>query len=267
MEDALKQLAVKYNGSDATEADDFARRKRDSIWSKLVRRLDQESNRGLEPTFKILNAASFELSWFPAINALDSQSVKLKKARLAFKGEILDEIDTLNSREYEALGCLVCELSGATKWHLTPPGNDKGIDFLAVVPAFGKAHVFPSIKNEIRIVGQSKKWDTAVRRDKLEYLADTTVDGFRKKSQTIISKLPNLPAWFLTSDAPLVGCMIGHSGLQSGAWEACRDRGVIGADSRDVAEILCMSRSFPVSRNFDDVRKWLRTNLQRILNT
>lgn len=256
-------LAASVLGMDATAAGDYARKKQKRIWNLITKRIDEENRKGLYPTFKILDISTLELSWFPAVESSDSTRIKLKKSKLALRGQVLDEIDTLSSRDYEALGCLVCKVAGTNKWFLTPSGNDWGIDFVALVPAFGKAHIFPSLKNEIRVVGQSKKWTSPVPREKIDLLAKT-VERIRSRSSRI---LPSLPDWFVSAEGPLVGCMIGHTGLQGGAWDIARDEGIIGADSRDVAEMICLSNAWDIHLGFGGIKAWLRKTLDEILSS
>lgn len=262
IEEALTSLATSVLGMDPIAAGNYAKRRQRKLWNQITERIDEENRKGLHPTFRVLDVSTLELAWFAARESSDPADVQMKKAKLALRGQVLDEIDNLNSRDYEALGCLVCKEAGASKWFLTPPGNDKGIDFLALVPAVGSAHIFPSLSNEIRIVGQSKKWTSSVPREKIDLLA-TTVEGIRRRSERII---PTLPSWFVSSEGPLVGCMIGHTGLQGGAWDIARDEGIIAADSRDVAEIICLSNSWDTHLGISGLKTWMRETLNDILD-
>lgn len=243
LENAVIPFVSSVLGCDQVEAEAYAERKKYSIWNRVVKRREEEYRKGLYPTFEIQDQTRFELSWYPATTIDDDDQVVGLKRRLACRGEILDYIDdneNVSWREYEALGCVICQLAGASHWHLTPPGNDWNIDFLALVPALGETHLLPSVGHQIRVVGQSKKWTSPVPPSEVRLLADT-IDDIRKRSEWV---LPLLPPWFIAARAPLVGVMVAHSGAYPGGDDIATYQGLIVADSRDIVEIACLSQTW-----------------------
>jgi hypothetical protein len=239
----VAMLAHSTLGYSQIDAESYAESNKRAIWSQIVVRLDEESRKGLYPTFEIIDANRFELAWFPRPKRNDDIRVVDKKQRLACRGEILDFIDSkknVNARAYEAIGCVIARLAGATQWHLTPSSNDFGIDFLALLPAFSSGHLFPHVNKHVRIVGQSKKWSDPIERDQVDLLANRMEDIRRRNSRVVEA----LPLWFITAQSPLVGCMLAHSGARSGAHDIANDHGIIMADSRDVAEMIVLNRKW-----------------------
>jgi hypothetical protein len=261
LEEAIAPLASSLLGYDQSAAEAFAKSRERRIWNQVIKIVDEENRKGLYPTFEILDPSRFELSWFAAGKATDSKRVRLMKMRLAHRGEILDVIDGVAAREYEALGCVICRFAGASKWYLTPANSDWGIDFLALVPAFGRSHIFPLRGRQIRVVGQSKKWADPVPREKLELLVNKAED-IRRRNSELLSILPD---WFISADGPIVGCMLSHRGAQSGAWDYAQSHGVVIANSRDLAEIVSLSRAWDLQTDVQGVTDCIRSNILEIL--
>jgi hypothetical protein len=262
VDEAVSLVAPNVLGSDQIKADWYAERNKRRVWKKLVDRIDDERGKGLYPTFTIVDTDRYQVAWFPKLRESDDSSLKQKKIRLTHRGRILDHLDSVTSRDYEAIGCVVCMLSGATKWHLTDLGNEYGIDFLALLPAYGKHHLFPHACKQVRIVGQSKKWGDPIKRDQVGLLADT-LNNIRYKNKDIHEKV--LPHWFISAKGLLVGCMIAHSGSQSGGYERAHDHGIIMADSRDIAEIIALDQTWDIGGGPESAVEFLNQETNKVL--
>jgi hypothetical protein len=131
---------------------------------------------------------------------------------------------------------------GATETVLTPPGNEGGVDFFALLPAPGPCRLFSGGSHPLRIIGQSKKYLSAVQVGKFDEnlkTIDEVNHGGEPKTEQFV------PPWFHAVRGPIVGLMIAHTGFQAGAETRARKHGVIVADSLDVAEMLALSRGIP----------------------
>ena len=206
-----------------------------------MREVDLHTMRGLMPCFSFIEGGGFSFtsnyhSLLASTNKKDKQTGALALSRPA----ILRKIDALTNREYEALACIVCESIGSTKTHITPPGNEGGIDFFATLSTNNSSHIFSSIGTEVRIIGQCKKYVTPVTVDKLEQFI-TTLQNVRHRSERVRK---HIPGWFDDSRGPIIGWIIAHSGFQAGASDEAKNHGIIVSDSLDLAEALCLSRSF-----------------------
>lgn len=180
-----------------------------------------------------------------------SSGLKRERAiRCGSRSSILRCIDTLDSRAYEALACVASVCAGAVKTHLTPPGNEGGIDFFALIRSPGRCHVFSENRSPIRVVGQCKKYTSAVGVDKIRQFAHS-INSVYQQSQ-LIEK--HVPSWFRDASGPVVGWVIGHSGFQSGANTVARNHGIILSDTVDLAEICAQSHHFPAPSSNVDFR-------------
>ncbi len=137
---------------------------------------------------------------------------------------------------------MVCRFSGARETLLTPAGSEGGIDFFALIDVPGKCHLFSGATGPLRVVGQSKKYSSAadlgVVRDFI-----TAIENVRKRQPSVERRIP---LWFRTSRGPVVGFLVAHNGLQSGAESMARDHGIVVADSLDLAEVAALSRRLAV---------------------
>jgi predicted helicase len=149
-------------------------------------------------------------------------------------------IDALDDREYEALGCVVSQLGGASETFLNPGRNDAGIDFFARIPSPSHCHLFGGGIHPLRIVAQCKKYKTAVQGDKVDAFI-TTIQKVKHRGETKIEA--RIPIWFHEARGPIVGLIISHMGFQSGARDTAKNHGIITADSMDLAEIAATSKN------------------------
>ena len=105
----------------------------------------------------------------------------------------------------------------------------------------GNNHVFSGASSPLRLIGQSKKYDTPVDVEKMRAFNET-IDDVKKLEQKA-SRI--IPAWFRAARGPIVGWIVSHSGFQDGAWTRAHNHGILASDSFDLAEIAALSRSLP----------------------
>jgi hypothetical protein len=132
--------------------------------------------------------------------------------------------------------------------HLTPPGAEGGIDFIATIRLLNPSHIFSAVGREFRVVGQSKKYNTRVTVDRVDQFL-RTMENVRSRSTRVAN---HLPAWFDVSAGPIIGWIIAHSGYQIGSADEAKKHGLILSDTLDVAESLSLSEQFyPVATPVD----------------
>lgn len=264
LQDILTKAYIGLFSFDQSVAEDFADRNSNRIWNLLVKRLDEDLFKGLNPTFDVVDASRQELKWFASIAKSDLVSLKHKKQRLSYRGILLDYLDKeISDRDYEALGCVLSRFAGSDNWHLTPHGNEFGIDFVALIPSFTVSHIFPHSNKQLRLVGQSKKWTSRIKRDQVDLLANRLAD-IRRRNERVMR---TLPAWFNAATGPVIGCMLTHIGAQSGAIDIANDHGIVIADRRDVAEIVVLSKKWDCYSGEKSLFKFIRDNLDNVLST
>ncbi len=229
----------------AFDAQQFAHDNGERIWNALRRRVGEDKRRGYYPTFSEVAEGVKMLVWNPRyFPAGLSRRERHTRLRIRSRSNILRAIQRMDEFQFEALSVLICKLSGAQKFCLTPSsGGDEGIDFFAIIPSIGKSRLFNGGAGPIRIVGQSKRHNNSVSPGDLrEFLF--TIGSVHQRSPEI---LKIIPPWFLGQKGPIVGWFVAHRGLQSGAREFADNFGIIHSDSRDLAEIITMSRSWTPS--------------------
>jgi Restriction endonuclease len=227
------------------EAEGYAEANLNTFWNYVLTAQDEDERRGIRRVLTIADSAARMLKWY-APRPGDNQKCIHDLARLRHRPAFLKMIDALTSREYEALACVAMKLIGASEVELTPGGTEGGVDFFALLLPPAHCHLFAGSTNPVRIIGQSKKYTSPVGVDKFkEFL--TTITEVKHRGEPKTERV--IPTWFQTVRGPIVGCMIAHSGFQSGSMTRARNHGIITADSLDVAEMLALSRGIPEHLN------------------
>ena len=103
-----------------------------TYWNWVLTQADEDMRRGLNPLLVVKDSMRRHYCWYCLDTAGIADAIELqRRAFLTCRATILKRIDSITHREYEALGCVVAEALGADHVHLTPPGDDKGVDFFA----------------------------------------------------------------------------------------------------------------------------------------
>lgn len=195
------------------------------------------------------------------VNDCFQKTLDKKYYFLKSRPNILNEIDLLSHREYEALSILLCENLSANNTLLTPRGNEGGIDFIATIKFSETSHFLFGVNGPIRIIGQCKKYNTAVQVDKVKEFNSTIGDVHR-----LYPKVKNvLPLWFLQSKGPIIGWIISHSGFQQGAKNRAKDFGLILSDTLEIGEVFSSSKKFFQNMPYDMRHKQIKKGVQDIL--
>ena len=241
----------------------YASNNTNKLWNDLRKKIEEDKSRGLYPTFSEVTADLKRLFWYPnyfphKVSKRDRQ----KRLRIRSRIHILKAIQALDSRQYEALSVLACKLSGASDYCLTPRADEYGVDFFAVIPSVGKSHLFNGGTGPIRIVGQSKMHSSAVSRRTIQQFV-TTLNMILQRSEYVKELIPN---WFLRQRGPIIGWVVAHNGLQTGARDLSNDFGILNSDSRDIAEIITMSRRWRPSEGIYAPVDLMKREINNLLN-
>ncbi|MCP4345201.1 MAG: hypothetical protein GY795_06705 [Desulfobacterales bacterium] len=85
----------------------------------------------------------------------------------------------------------------------------------------------------------------------------------RRRNERILETLPH---WFISSKGILIGCILAHSGAQSGSHAIANDHGIIIADSRDIAEILALHKKWNLAEKDKGVTDFLRNGINNTIS-
>lgn len=252
------ETALKMTGS---VRDSYLTQNAKRHWNNIIKvQSENYRDRNIQPIFKILNGSSrtVECHLLDKLNSTGDNKFNLLKSRPF----ILNEIDLINPRQYEALAIKVSRLLNANNVLLTPPGNEAGIDFIATIKFSDEANYLFGVNGPIRIIGQCKKYNTAVQVDKIKEFNSTIGDvhHMTNKMRKVI------PSWFSQSKGVIVGWIINHSGFQQGAKDRAKDYGIILSDSFDIAEIISATDSYHPASTFDQRHIHLKQELLDIIN-
>jgi hypothetical protein len=244
-----------------TEA--YVERNTGRLWNELLESLDIDSRSGRSAMFEVRDRKGRKLVWSPSnIGLASSNKERCHQVRLGTRPSITRLIDNLSDREYEALGCVICQLIGATNVLLTPAGNERGIDFLATINMPSRCHVFGGSNRLFRVVGQAKKYESKVEFKEVQRLNETLNEI---KYQTPAMQ-GLIPPWFHTAAGPIIGWLIAHKGVQSGGVSYARNHGILISDSIDLAEIATLSRQLDESYPADKRAAILGARVNAILS-
>ncbi|PLW92439.1 MAG: hypothetical protein C0592_10805 [Marinilabiliales bacterium] len=256
--EAIKRIQNK----DQIEAEYIANKNLNSLWNMFVKKIDEHSESAMFPYAVINERSTQRFTNYCTLLKNDSLKTKRLKLKLSRRAKIYEFIESLTWREYEAISVLIMEFVGAkdTRIHLTDPGNEFGVDFLALIPSYGKYHLFPNKTKTSRIIGQSKKWKTKTPRERISLLNDALTD-FKRRRLEFIDKFPS---WIFSSKNSIHGLVFSHSGFQSGARDLANDYGITIGNSYDLTEII--SHHFEVDKTPDRIIEILKDRLNDILN-
>jgi hypothetical protein len=256
-DDILGEAAVKCFGMDSLSAEAFVTGAKVRFWNWTIQCCEADRKLGLTPIFDIIDKESRKVIWLPYSAKLGRR----ESLKLSSRPRILREIDKVNDRQYEALACVVGRLLGATKWHLTPKGNEGGIDIFLAIPRPQLDHIFGGTHVPLRIIGQTKQYNAPVQVGAIREFI-TAISDVRSTSYKL-RKI--VPPWFYGSQGPVIGWFVAHSGLQDGAQDICKNHGIIYSSSVDLAEIAAYSRGLPEFEAPSRRAAHLRTYIDRIL--
>jgi hypothetical protein len=242
---ALALLAYGLTMAPTLQQEEYASRFRKRIYSSILERNDHLARQGGMSAFEVHSADKLELRWRP----ISSDEPKGREW-LRRRAVIAEWLDGLSDNQYETAAGLLMDSLGASRRVVTRAGDDFGIDFLAIIPAYCKNPLFMSGARGIRIVGQSKKYSTAVARDKLQSFI-SVMNSIRENKSELINVIP---PWFRGSSSPLLSCFISHSGFQSGSAQISAQHGYVTLDTLQMAEILAKSKSLVFGLNEDQIR-------------
>jgi hypothetical protein len=239
--DVLTSAAETVLNKSRIDAEVFAAANANRYWSAVLELVQEDQKSGLIPFCDVVDRNN-RLLRNPRVplNATADSKLKRTGALLSARPEMLKAIDSVNDREFEALGCFAARLIGAQRDHITPAGNEGGIDFLAIIRPYSRCHVFSSLGREFRVVGQSKQYASKVQVGAVDQFIKT-VENVRHRSDRVDGVIP---AWFHASSGPIVGWMVAHNGFQTGGKDEAKKHGIVLSDSRDIAEIVTLSRHF-----------------------
>ncbi len=262
-DDHLADAVQQSLGKARIDAELYANNNTNKLWNDLRNQIEEDKSRGLYPTFSEVTAGVKRLFWYPNYFPLGvSKRDKQRRLRIQSRVHILKSIHAMNYEQYEALSVLACKLSGASHYCMTPRINEFGIDFFAVIPSIGKSHLFNGGGGPIRIVGQSKKHSSPVSRDKIQQFI-LTLSSIHQRSEDVRHLMPS---WFLRQKGPIIGWFIAHKGLQSGAKDYSNKFGIVHSDSRDIAEIITMSRSWQPAEGLYAPIELMKKEIDHLLN-
>lgn len=253
---AAIHIVLDKNGDDL---DRFVDIHSNRYWNALNQQQNIDREKGIVPLFNIEDELSKKISWF--IRTSDKKLIR-RLHLLRSRTHILRKIDSLNSRQYEALACVTCCLLGASNVLLTTTGNEAGIDFLASINFSADSHYFFGVNGPLRIIGQCKKHNSAIQVGSIKEFNSTLDDVYSLTEK--VRKI--LPSWFLTSKGPIIAWFICHSGFQSGALSRARNYGIITSDSRDLAEVISSCRRLKPLLPYDMRVEALTKKVTEILN-
>lgn len=257
--EAMLSASIHALGLSPIEAEGFSEASLHRFWNFLLEKSDHDSRRGISSTFEVLESSSYRLRWTPRILSRSSdRRNRTRGLKLVTRPLLLEIIDSLSDREYEALGCVVSVLAGATHTKLTPRGNEGGVDFFALIEQPARCHLFSGSSGPLRVIGQTKRYGNRVSLGEMRDFI-TTITLVQKRHPDTER---HVPTWFRTARGPVAGWFIAHQGLQGGAERLANDHGIVVSDSLDLAEIAALSKKLDICQTAEDRSMILRNMVE-----
>ena len=236
-DELLRTAAIEALNKDPTMVDAYVQANSHRFWNEIRKASTEVAELGLLPLCRGYTVPPTKrCTWIPT-GPFGSAEEERRSIGLSHRPSLLRRIDALTHREYEAIAAYIAELGGADTAVVTPPGNEGGVDMFARLTQPLSCHIFSGPATPVRLVGQSKKYETKVPVEKVREFI-TTLNDIRHDT-TRMSRI--IPAWFKASRGPIIGWMISHSGFQSGAVTVANSHGILLSTSLDIAEVCCQS--------------------------
>lgn len=256
----VEKFACDVLGKNSMDAESYAQANRSARWNNIIELNSDLEERGVTPLLVDVNMST-RTGKYSALNPSNGLTSWGRAIRSSGRSAVLRSIDSLGDRGYEALACVVSGCAGAEKVHLTPPGNEGGIDFFAIINSPGRCHVFSHSRSPIRVIGQCKKYSSPVSVDKVREFVHTISSVCQQSA--LVEK--HVPPWFRGASGPVVGWIVGHSGFQAGAITLAKNYGILLSDSLDMAEICVQSRRFPAPYSKPDYDSFIKNEVSKAL--
>ena len=239
-EEVLKLCILKTIATDVSQAELLAQNKVNRLWNKYCAQHQEDIKNGVVPLFSIENESEKIVRWIG-----DTSQYKTRREYYTGRPDLYKFFDKLNDREYEIMSCVICELLGADKIHLTEKGNEGGIDFFARIPFSNSSHFLFGVKGPIRIVGQCKKYTC---KDNISHMKEfvQTLNHVYNKSYRPGEILPD---WFQTGKGSIIGWHISHLGHQSGAMDMAKNYGILVSDTKQLIDVICRAKAVHMQKD------------------
>lgn len=243
LEELLTEAISAEEGADKPAAEQEASRYANRVWKYLF--VDAVDRRpGSTPPFSVIDEERHILR--PAWVASE------ESWRLTAIPSLIRWSDGLADEDFERCGAYACLASGASWAVKTQRTDDWGVDFLGLVPAYGRSHPFPSVDNNLRVVGQAKNGRNRVKRSVINEMITLLIDVAHRNEDVV----RRFPPWFMSQPGPLVGCILAREGFQSGAISRARSHGIVLMDVIDWAEVAARDRAVDWSSGPPLVDAW-----------
>lgn len=251
----LDQAARVCLRKDAIAAASYTAATLNAFWNYVLRVTEEHTARGLSSSFLIHDSETKTFECYPLPR--DSSKKPLRRCALRARNRpaVLEMIDSLSDRQYEALSCVLLEALGATEINLTRGGNEGGIDAFGSITYPASSHLLGSLHRPVRVIVQAKMHRRPMPADMMkEFLL--TIDEVKFAGQLKTEAI--IPAWFRAVRGPIIGLAMSHSGFQSGAESRARSHGVVTADSVDVAEVIALKKKMYGEEGAGKIKACLR---------
>lgn len=210
-------------------------------YANLLReRIENDAERGVA-AYVQLEPGGTKINWNHIIlSGLDNRSKRMNKIRLLRRPGIVRQIRAMSPDQFENIFKIFDKYCNVQKYAITQRSDEFGVDSVAVVENFSSFGLFLPNTISHKLVVQSKKYQSAITRDKIQVLNDT-LNLIRTRSANVIR---HIPTWFWAADGTISGWLIADKGFQSGTVEYAKDNGILLTDIYDLANIICFGRHF-----------------------
>ncbi len=260
-DDFLKSVVSSQRNISGIALDEYIEARLNRLWNyfnKEQKKLTKTNT--CKPVFQVISPEYKRIRSYYSIDQIGFS--RSKQRMFKSRPQILKAIDNLTHREYEALACVVLKSLGSKNVKLTPTGNEAGIDFIGTIGFNTDAHFLFGSNGPIRIIGQCKKYSSECQVNAIKEFNQTLLDVY-----SLTDKVKNhIPHWFRSARGLIIGWMISHSGFQSGAYDRSKNYGILNSDSKDVAEILSISRKFHRNLSDQDRANMISVEVKRFLS-
>jgi hypothetical protein len=239
---AIEIEMMGHFGLTAIEAAEKAEATEDAVAKAIESRALTANLNGVPTILSIVGTGAYTIAGACHVLPTDTPAIAAAKSGRRHQEDILSKIRSLNFSQFETFGKRILHELGALNPHVTPHGNDQGIDFFGEF-SLGQVHDLPrpflQLAHDVRLLfaGQAKHYPHRtigpnIVRELVGAVSLARTKTFSQDGLDIFKDLEIRPF------SPVVALLFTTGEITSGAVRLAASSGIVAKNGRQLASFL-----------------------------